>query len=87
MQKELIKYDDQFKRTLVSMLESGELKSFEEARRVFKIGGSMTIQKFLKQLHREDLLPKVKMRKLIDEIDNIKETDPNMYEKILSHME
>ena len=87
MQKEIIKYDDQFKRTVVKMLESGELKSIEQARRVFKIGGSMTIQKFLKQLHREDLLPKIKMRRLIDEVDNYKETNPDLYEKILSHME
>ena len=50
MQKEIIKYDLQFKRTVVNMLESGEIKSIEQARRVFKIGGSMTVQKFLKQL-------------------------------------
>ena len=85
--KEIIKYDDQFKRTVVKMLESGELKSLTSAKKLFKIGGSMTIQKFLKQLHREDLLPEIKMRRLIDEVDRIKETDPDMYEKILVHME
>ena len=86
MQKEIIKYDAQFKRTLVNMLESGELKSIEQARKIFKIGGSMTIQKFLKQLHREDLLPKIKMRRIIDEVENYKE-NPDLYEKILLHME
>ena len=86
MQKEIVKYDEQFKRTLVNMLESGELKSIEQARKVFKIGGSMTIQKFFKQLHREDLLPKIKMRRLIDEVDNYKE-NPDLYEKILIHMQ
>ena len=33
MTREIIKYDEQFKRTVISMLESGELKSMEEARR------------------------------------------------------
>ena len=87
MKKEIIKYDEQFKRTVVEMLESGELKSFQSAKKLFKIGGSMTIQKFLKQLHREDLLPKTKVRHLIDEIDDIKERDPNLYEKILIRMQ
>jgi hypothetical protein len=87
MQKEIIKYDDQFKRTVVNMLESGEFKSIESIRKFFKIGGSDTVRKFLKQLNREDLLPKIKMRRLIDEVDEIKETDPEMYEKILLHME
>ena len=86
MQKEVIKYDLQFKRTLVNLLECGELKSLEQARRVFKIGGKNTIQKFLKQLHREDLLPKIKMRRIIDEVENYKE-NPDLYEKILLHME
>lgn len=87
MQKEVIKYDLQFKRTVVNLLESGEIKSLEAARKLFKIGGSDTVKKFLKQLHREDLLPKIKLRKLIDEVDDIKVTDPEMYEKILLHME
>jgi hypothetical protein len=86
MKRELVKYDDQFKRTVVKMLESGELKSLEAARRLFNIGGSNTVKKFLKQLNREDLIPKIKMRRLVDEVENYKE-NPDLYEKILIHMQ
>lgn len=87
MQKEIIKYDDQFKMAIVRMLESGELASLDQARIVFKIGGSNTVKNFLKQLNREDLIPKIKMRRLIDEVDEYKDTDPDLYEKILIHMQ
>ncbi|MEO8230677.1 MAG: transposase [Ignavibacteriota bacterium] len=81
MKKEVVKYDEQFKRVVVDMLESGEINSIEEARRVFKIGGSSIITKWIKKLGKEDILPKIKLRKLIDEVDSIE--DKNMYEKVL----
>ena len=43
MQKEIIKYDDQFKKTVVNMLESGELKSILEAMKLFKVKGNSII--------------------------------------------
>ena len=73
MQKEIVKYDDQFKRPVRCRRVGDKLL---EGCKLFKIGGSDTVKKFLKQLHREDLLPKIKLRKLIEEVDDIKETDP-----------
>lgn len=87
MQKEIIKYDDQFKRTVVSMLESGEISSIQTAMKIFQVKGNSIISSWIKKFGKEHILPKVKMRRLIDEVDNFKETDPEMYEKILMHME
>ena len=87
MRKEIIKYDLGFKRTVISMLESGELKSMEEARRVFNIRGSSSISKWIKRMGREDLLPIIKMRRMKDEAELIKENDPVLYEKIIKHIQ
>lgn len=87
MRKEIIKYDLGFKRTVISMLESGELKSMEEARRVFNIRGSSSISKWIKRMGREDLLPIIKMRRMQDEAELIKENDPLLYEKIIKHIQ
>ena len=84
MQKEIIKYDEQFKRTVVDMLESGELKSIEQAKRVFNVKGS-SISKWIKKFGKEDILPKVRMRRMIDEVDRFKGSD--LYEKILIHLQ
>ena len=81
MQKEIIKYDDQFKKTIVDMLESGELKSMEEAKRLFNIKGSSIITRWIKKYDKEYILPEKKLRRMIDEVDRFKGTD--MYEKIL----
>ena len=81
MKKEIITYDDQFKRTIVDMLESGELKSMEEAKRLFNIKGSSIITRWIKKYDKEYILPEKKLRRMIDEVDRFKGTD--MYEKIL----
>ena len=85
MQKEIIKYDDQFKRTVVEMLESGELQSMEQAKKVFNIKGSSIISRWIKKFGKEDILPKIRMRRMIDEVDNHRGTE--LYEKILIHMQ
>ena len=82
--KEIIKYDDPFKRTVVSLLESGEIKSIEEARRIFRIGGRSTVTKWIKKFGNENIIPKIKMRKLIDEVDSIENKE--LYEKVLIHL-
>ena len=87
MKKEIIKYDDEFKRTVVNMLESGELSSMEQARKIFKIGGAMSVKNFIKQLHREDLLPKLRIRRMKTEAERFKDSDPVFYEKIIKNME
>ena len=81
MQKEIIKYDEQFKRTVVDMLESGELKSMESAKRLFNIKGSSIITRWIKKYGKEYILPEKRLRRMIDEVDNYKGTD--LYEKIL----
>ena len=85
MQKEIIKYDDQFKRTVVDMLESGELHSMEQAKKIFNIKGSSIITRWIKKFGKEDILPKIRMRRMIDEVDNHRGTE--LYEKILIHMQ
>ena len=87
MQKEIIKYDDQFKRTVVSMLESGEIDSIQKAMKIFHVKGSSIISSWIKKFGKEHLLPKIKMRRLIEEVDSYKEKNPDLYEKILLHME
>ena len=84
MQKELITYDTQFKKVVVEMLESGEIKSIEEARRIFRIGGSSTVTKWIKKFGKEGLLPKRKIKKLIDEVDSIENKE--IYERVLIHL-
>lgn len=84
MQKELITYDTQFKQVVVGMLASGDIKSIEEARRIFRIGGSSTVSKWVKKMGKEDLLPKRKIKKLIDEVDTIENKE--VYEKVLIHL-
>jgi len=85
MKKEIVKYDEQFKKTVVDMLERGELKSIEQAKRVFNVKGSASISKWIKKYGKEDILPKIKMRRMVDEVDNYKGTD--LYEKILVHLQ
>lgn len=81
MKKEIVKYSDDFKMTVVRLLEDGTIKSIESARRMFNIKGSSIISRWIKKYGKEDILPKVRVRRMIDEVDNYKGTD--LYEKIL----
>lgn len=82
MMKHRIKYDKEFKSMVVNQLVNGNLNSIEEAKRVFSIGGSMTVNKWIKQEGKEDLLPKLKIRTLDDELNQLKVNDPQLYETI-----
>lgn len=57
MKKNNIKYGTDFKKSVLKKLQSGEIKSIEEARRKYSIGGKMTVQRWIKELK---ILPKVK---------------------------
>ena len=48
-EKIIYRYDEPFKDLVISLLETGKIKSIEEARRRFLIGGHQTIQKWLKR--------------------------------------
>ncbi len=85
MKKEIVKYSDDFKLTVIKLLEEGSIESIEAARRKFNIKGSSIISRWIKKYGKEDILPKVRMRRMIDEVDNFKGTD--LYEKILIHLQ
>ena len=85
MKKEKIKYSDDFKLTVIKLLEDGTIESIEAARRMFNIKGASIISRWIKKYGKEDILPKVRVRRMIDEVDRFKGTD--LYEKILIHLQ
>ncbi|NNJ52129.1 MAG: transposase [Ignavibacteriaceae bacterium] len=82
MKKDYIQYDPEFRIMVVALLESGEIASISEARKKFSIGGSMTIYKWIHSMGKQHILPKLKLRKLKDEIKYIEQSDPNLYDAI-----
>ena len=66
------RYSACFRRQVVSDLETGRFDSIEAARRHYGIGGSVTIQKWLKRLGKNHLKPKVVRVEAPDEADRIK---------------
>ena len=67
------RYSACFKRQVVGELESGRFDSIEAARRHYEIGGSMTIQKWVKRLGRNHLMAKVVRVEAPDEADRIRQ--------------
>lgn len=59
MERKVVRYSEAFKLRVVSALESGELGSLEEARRVHGIGGQQTVKKWVRRYGRNHLLAKV----------------------------
>ncbi len=45
------RYSESFKLDLLNKLSTGEIKSIEEARRLYNIGGKMTVQKWMRKLN------------------------------------
>lgn len=82
MMKERVQYNREFKSMVVSLLENGVIKSIEECRRIFNIGSSMTVNKWVRKEGKEDLLPKLKLRTLNEEMEQLKINDPQLYETI-----
>ena len=64
-------YSTAFKLKVISEIESGEL-SIEQARKIYNIGGSSTITKWIKKFGRNHLLGKIVRIEMRDEIDQLK---------------
>nr|WP_314287350.1 transposase [uncultured Capnocytophaga sp.] len=58
MRKTTVRYSDCFKRSIVEEIEKNGL-SIEDCRRKYAIGGSTTIQKWLKKYGKNHLLNKI----------------------------
>ena len=70
MRKTTVRYSDCFKRSIVEEIEKNGL-SIEDCRRKYGIGGSTTIQKWLKKYGKNHLLNKIVRVETIDEIQEI----------------
>ena len=68
--KETVRYSDCFKLSIVEQIERNGL-SIENCRRKYGIGGSTTIQKWLKKYGKDHLLNKIVRVETIDEIQEI----------------
>jgi transposase-like protein len=85
MPGQIIRYSSAFKLKVVSEIESGKF-TFGEARRIYDIGGSTTIQRWVKKYGRHHLLNKVIRIEMKDEKDKIKELQNQIkaLERVLS---
>lgn len=68
--KETVRYSDCFKLSIVEEIERNGL-SIENCRRKYGIGGSTTIQKWLKKYGKDHLLNKIVRVETIDEIGEL----------------
>ena len=68
---EIVRYSDCFKRSIVEEIEKNGL-SIEDCRRKYGIGGSSTIQKWLKKYGKNHLLNKMVRVETLDEVQKIK---------------
>ena len=71
--KTIRRYSISFRRQVIADLESGRFDSIESARRHYGIGGTSTIQKWLRKYGKNHLLPKVVIVQKPDERDQIRE--------------
>lgn len=71
-QRSVVRYSEAFKRTVVAGLESGRLRSVEEARRRYGIRGAETVRRWLGKYGKNDLLAKVVRVETVDERDELK---------------
>ena len=70
--KTVVCYSEAFKMQVIQELESGKFDSIEHARRSYGIGGTTTIQKWLKKYGRNDLQAKVVRMQKPNEPDQVK---------------
>jgi transposase-like protein len=68
------RYSLAFKQKVVSEVERGKM-NFEQARRIYDIGGTTTIQKWVKKFGKNHLLGKVVRIEMKDEKDKTKELE------------
>lgn len=66
-----VRYSDCFKRSIIEEIEKNGL-SIEDCRRKYGIGGSSTIQKWLKKYGKNHLLNKMVRVETLDEVQKIK---------------
>ena len=71
MRKTTVRYSDCVKRSIVEEIEKNGL-SIEDCRRKYGIGGSSTIQKWLKKYGKNHLLNKMVRVETLDEVQKIK---------------
>ena len=69
--RKTVRYSDCFKRSIVEEIEKNGL-SIEDCRRKYGIGGSSTIQKWLKKYGKNHLLNKMVRVETLDEVQKIK---------------
>ena len=87
-EKIIYRYDEPFKDLIISLLETGKIKSIEEARKRFLIGGHQTIQKWLRNRGKEYLIPTIGTRTLQLEMTRLKEwDDTGLYKVVKEHLE
>jgi transposase-like protein len=70
--KEVVRYSEAFKRSVVEKMESGIYATMAEARRKNGIRGSETLVSWIKKYGREDILPKRIKVESMNEIDELK---------------
>lgn len=58
-ERKVVRYSEAFKLQVVRELEDGTFRTVEEARQRYGIAGSMTVQRWLRRLGRDDLNAKV----------------------------
>jgi transposase-like protein len=69
--KDVIRYSEAFKLRLVEDVAGGKYLSLEEAKRRNGIRGNTTLNKWIKQYGREDILPKRIKVETMNEIDEL----------------
>jgi transposase-like protein len=71
--RDVVRYSEAFKLRLVEDIARGKYKNLEEARRRNGIRGASTLNKWLKQYGREDMLPKRIKVETMTERDELQE--------------
>ncbi len=71
--KTIRRYSISFRRQVIADLESGRFDSIEAARKHYGIGGTTTVQKWLRKYGKNHLLPKVVIVQKPNERDQIRE--------------
>jgi len=85
--RNVIIYSQAFKQKVVKEIENGKY-SITQARLVYSIGGSMTIQKWIKKIGKNELLGKrvrIEMRTELDKIKQLQEEKKEL-EKAVSKL-
>ena len=80
------RYEEPLKKLIIAMLENGELKSIQDAKRKFSIGGNTTVQKWLKKYGKEHLGPMNATKTLDLELERADIFEQDLYEKMVRTM-